>query len=51
MPVLYIVQSEGLTFGGVLHGVPHDMSALIVYILVGLFIAMIVLGNRRKPHS
>jgi hypothetical protein len=51
MLVLSLIQSDGLTFGDVVRGIPHDTPAVIVYILVGLFVGMIVVGSRRKPHT
>jgi hypothetical protein len=51
MPVLHIIQDEGVTFGEVLRGIPHDVPAIFVYALVAAFVAMILIGNRRKPRA
>jgi hypothetical protein len=41
-------EEEGLTIGKLLRDIPHDLPALIVYLLLGGFIGMIWLGNRSK---
>lgn len=51
MPFLRILQSDGLSIGDVLRGIPHDTAAIFVYVLVAAFVAMIVIGNRRKPRA
>jgi hypothetical protein len=51
MLALRVLQSDGLTFSQVLEGIPHDLPALFVYLLIAGFVSMIWLGSRRKPHT
>lgn len=44
-------EGEGLTIGRILRDIPHDLPALIVYVLIGGFIGMIWLGNRSKRDN
>jgi len=49
LAILALLQEgEGLTVGELLRDIPHDLPALIVYILIGGFIGLIWLGNRSK---
>jgi hypothetical protein len=43
-----VIQSEGLTFGEVIRGIPHDGPALVVYAMLVGFVGFIWLGSRRK---
>ena len=40
-----------LTLRDVLADIPHDFSALIVYIVLGTFIALVVLGSRNGERK
>jgi hypothetical protein len=44
-------ESEGLTFSKLLQDIPHDLPALVVYVLIAAFAGMIWLGNRSKRGS
>jgi hypothetical protein len=52
LPIFSAVQeSDGLTFGELLRDIPHDMPAIVVYVLVGAFIYAIWRANRRRPPA
>lgn len=42
------IQSEGMTFGEVIRGIPHDGPAVVVYVMLIAFVGFIWLGSRRK---
>jgi hypothetical protein len=42
------VQSDGLTLGDVINGIPHDGPAMVVYALVLVFAGFVWLGSRTK---
>jgi hypothetical protein len=42
------IQESGSTGGGFLHSIPHDASAALVYVLMAGFVALIVIGSRKK---
>jgi hypothetical protein len=39
---------SGSTVNRMLHTIPHDASAVLIYVRVIAFITLIVLGNRKK---
>jgi hypothetical protein len=39
---------EGLTFSKILSDIPHDLPAIVIYVLLAGFIGMIVMANRSK---
>ena len=42
------IQSDGLTFSEVIHGIPHDGPAIVIYTMLLAFVGFIWLGSRRK---
>lgn len=47
--ILALLQDgEGLTFSKLVADIPHDLPAIVVYILLAAFIGMIVMANRSK---
>ncbi len=40
-----------LTFNDVVSDIPHDLSALVVYLMLGLFIGFIWYGSRGTPQE
>lgn len=43
-----VMQSEGLTFGEIVSGIPHDGPAIVIYVMLAAFVGFIVIGSRRK---
>jgi hypothetical protein len=41
-----LLQEGGLTFRKVLSDIPHDLPALVVYVLLGAFVFLIWRGSR-----
>jgi hypothetical protein len=49
--MLALLQEEGLTLRKVLADIPHDLPALVVYVLVGLFVGSIWYANRSQSKA
>ena len=47
--MLLIQETSGATLDSVLHNLPHDTGAIIVYLLVIAFIGFIWYGSRKPP--
>lgn len=41
-------QSEGLTVGEIISGIPHDGPAIVIYAMLLVFAGFIWAGSRRK---
>ena len=42
------IQSDGLTLGEVIGGIPHDGPAIVIYAMLIVFVGFILVGSRRK---
>jgi hypothetical protein len=43
--------NDGLTFGEVLSGIPHDGAAVFMYVLTALAIGWVIWANRKRPKD
>jgi hypothetical protein len=43
------IQSNGLTMGEVIRGIPHDGPAIVIYLMLIAFAGFVWAGSRRKP--
>jgi hypothetical protein len=51
-PFIALLQdSDALTFGEVIRDIPHDLPAIVVYLMIGAFIYAIWRANRRRPQA
>jgi hypothetical protein len=46
--ILTAVQSDGLTLGEVISGIPHDGPAILVYAMLLVFVGFVWAGSRKK---
>lgn len=46
--ILQAQQDSGLTLQEVIRDIPHDTGAVVVYVMVAIFIALIWAGSRSK---
>jgi hypothetical protein len=52
LPFIALLQdSDGLTFAELVRDIPHDLPAIIVYVMIGAFIFVIWRANRRRPQA
>jgi hypothetical protein len=53
MPLLamLVLQDDGLTFNTVIQDIPHDAPAIVVYLMLAIFAALVWLGSRRSVGS
>ena len=42
-----MIQGDGLTLSEVLADIPHDLPAMVVYVLIAAFVGFIWWGSRR----
>lgn len=43
--------SDGLTFGEILAGLPHDGPAIFMYILIVGIVGWVIWANRKRPKE
>lgn len=42
---------DGLTFGEVVSGIPHDPAAIVIYLLTAGAVGWLVWANRKRPKD
>jgi hypothetical protein len=42
---------DGLTWGEILSGIPHDGPALFMYLLIAAVVGWLVWANRKRPKG
>lgn len=42
---------SGLSFGEILTGIPHDASAIFIYVLTAAAVGWVVWANRKRPRD
>jgi hypothetical protein len=48
---MLVLQDDGLTFNAVIQDIPHDGPAIVVYLMLVVFAALVWLGSRRSVGS
>jgi hypothetical protein len=49
--LLQAAPSEGLTWGEILSGIPHDGPAVFIYLLTAGAVGWVVWANRKRPRD
>ncbi|MEO5511067.1 MAG: hypothetical protein ABIV28_01405 [Longimicrobiales bacterium] len=42
------IQESGSASRGIIQSIPHDASAILVYVLMGMFVGLIIKGSKKR---